>query len=884
MKDAQPRTIWLKDYRPPAFLIPQTELVVRLHDDCAEIETRLHITRNPASETRPDHLRLDGEELELLSIALDDQPLPSTGWTVTADSLVVYNIPDTFVLTTRSRIRPQDNTRLEGLYRSGKMFCTQCEAEGFRRITWYLDRPDVLSVFTTRIEADRRTCPVLLSNGNPIGTEELEGDRHAATWHDPFPKPCYLFALVAGDLVARTDHFTTCSGRKVTLNIYVEPENIDKCDFALDALKRAMRWDEEKYGREYDLDLFNIVAVNDFNMGAMENKGLNIFNSSCVLARPDATTDEGFERIEAIIAHEYFHNWSGNRVTCRDWFQLSLKEGFTVFRDAQFTADMHSPTVKRIDDVNLLRSAQFAEDSGPMAHPVRPDSYIEISNFYTLTVYEKGAEVVRMLHTLLGAALFRKGTDLYFERFDGQAVTTDDFVACMEEVSGRDLTQFRRWYTQAGTPRLGVTDEWDPVTGTYTLNFRQTCPPTPGQPAKAPFHIPVRMALLGEEGRLLPLDDAGTVETCIEVTEPEQKIVFRNLPSRPVPSLLREFSAPVILEYDWSEDQLTHLIRFDTDGFNRWDAMQTLAIQTIRALLEKDSARSEHLLATWTEAVRGCLARADEDAALTARLIQLPSVSWLRDQFAPCDIQALVAVHEQAELSLAQALKVELEAIYRRYRDTISDDLGSEAMAGRAIMNQALLMLAAVAPQTVLELADAQIQSARTLSSELGGLKAMLRCGHCEKTDSAVSAFYRKWQGDLQVMELWFSAQAGESAWSDLERIRELTLHPAFSDRHPNSVRAVIGRFAAGNWKHFHRQDGDGYRWLAEWVGRLDRLNPQLAARIVTPLTQWKKYAGPYAKGMVEALKLIQAQPGLSRDVYEIVSKSLADSQNRTLD
>ncbi|RMF14011.1 MAG: aminopeptidase N [Gammaproteobacteria bacterium] len=881
MKDAQPRTIYLKDYRPPAFLVPETHLNVSLHDTHADVTATLTVRRNPKAEVLEPDLTLDGEELELTRIALDGEPLRPEQYQQTSDALIVRNVPDSFTLQTTCRIRPQDNTRLEGLYRSGGMFCTQCEAEGFRRITFFPARPDVLPVFPTLIEADEASCPVLLSNGNPEKHESLPEGRHAAVWHDPYPKPSYLFALVAGKLEAVSDSFTTCSGRNVRLNIYVEPHNLDKCDYAMGALKRAMKWDEEKYGREYDLDLFNIVAVDDFNMGAMENKGLNIFNSSCVLARQDATPDEGFERIEAIVAHEYFHNWSGNRVTCRDWFQLSLKEGFTVYRDACFTADMHSATVKRIDDVNLLRSAQFAEDSGPMAHPVRPDSYIEISNFYTLTVYEKGAEVVRMINVLLGDDLFRKGADLYFERFDGQAVTTDDFVSVMEEVSGRDLSQFKRWYTQAGTPLVEVTDNWNAEKGAYTLNLRQSCPPTPGQPAKEPFHIPFGIALFDRSGRSLPVTEAGDPDIQIELTQAEHTFTFKGMKERPIPSLNRGFTAPIRLDYDWTPEQLRVLIEHDTDGFNRWDAMQTLAQQTISAILVR-SGDTEPLLQTLGEAFRGCLKRAEEDPALTARLLQLPSVSWLRDQWVPCDIQQLLASIGHVEDRLAKTLKGDFEAVFNTLSN-VPETLTSEGFAGRALRNTCLRWIVRADPETGIERAREQMQSAATMSSELGALKAMLLAGHRPEVQHAVDRFREKWSGDLQVMELWMSAQASEPCWADLDKVQSLTLHPPFSETHPNSVRAVVGRFGAANWKHFHQVNGEGYRWLRKWVVRLDTINPQVAARIITPLTQWAKYTQPYSQEMVKELALIRQHPGLSRDVYEIVTKSLQEAPNRTL-
>lgn len=597
MRSEQPQTIHLKDYRAPDYLIDETHLTFELFEDHTLVHAQLVMRRNPAAGDGLPPLVLDGQQLELLDLHLDDVPLAAGDYQLTDSHLSLQPTQARFVIDSTVRIHPESNTALEGLYKSGGMFCTQCEAEGFRKITFYLDRPDVMSVFTTTLSADKQAYPILLSNGNPIASGEEEDGRHWATWQDPFKKPAYLFALVAGDLWCIEDSFRTLSGRDVALRIYVEPENIGKLQHAMDSLKKSMKWDEEVYGREYDLDIFMIVAVNDFNMGAMENKGLNIFNSSCVLAHPDTATDAAHQRVEAVVAHEYFHNWSGNRVTCRDWFQLSLKEGFTVFRDAEFSADMNSRTVKRIEDVAFLRTHQFAEDAGPMAHPVRPDSYMEISNFYTLTIYEKGAEVLRMIHTLLGAEAFRKGSDLYFERHDGQAVTCDDFVQAMEDASGQDLAQFKRWYTQSGTPRLAVEDCYDAHAKTYTLTFRQSCPATPGQERKEPFVIPVAMGLLDSYGRELPLRLAGEAEAAgtsrvLAVTEAVQSFTFVEVPVQPLPSLLRGFSAPVKLHYPYGRDQLMFLMQHDSDGFNRWEAASSSPCRCCRRWSSSSSAAS----------------------------------------------------------------------------------------------------------------------------------------------------------------------------------------------------------------------------------------------------------------------------------------------------
>ncbi|MDX1597774.1 MAG: aminopeptidase N, partial [Marinobacter sp.] len=644
MRTSQPKTIYLKDYRVPDFLVDHVDLRFELYEDGARVHSTLSLRRNPEAFDNRGALELDGDSLKLESVALDGAVLEIGQYEDLGDKLVVAEVPDAFELTVVTWIEPQNNTRLEGLYKSSGMFCTQCEAEGFRCITFFPDRPDVMSRFRTRIEADKSSYPILLSNGNDVEQGDLADGRHFVTWEDPFPKPCYLFALVAGDLVEKRDTFTTLSGRNIDLRMYVEPRNSEKCEHAMDSLKRSMRWDEEVYGREYDLDIFMIVAVDDFNMGAMENKGLNIFNSSCVLASQETATDLAFQRIEAIVAHEYFHNWSGNRVTCRDWFQLSLKEGFTVFRDSQFSSDMGSPTVKRIEDVTLLRTAQFAEDGGPMAHPVRPASYMEISNFYTLTIYEKGAEVVRMIHTLLGPELFRKGSDLYFERHDGQAVTTDDFVKAMEDASGRDLSQFRLWYEQAGTPVLNISDSYDEQTGIYHLTVEQTIPDTPGQQDKQPQHIPFALGLLDSNGNDIPLkmadgDDDAPTERVLELTEASHTFEFNDVREQPVPSLLRQFSAPVRVVYSWTREQLEFLMSHDSDGFNRWDAGQRLAVDVISSLVDApDDAEIEPRLVA---AYRHLMSDTSLDQALVAKMLQLPSEAYLIELADSPDVQAI---------------------------------------------------------------------------------------------------------------------------------------------------------------------------------------------------------------------------------------------------
>lgn len=673
MKESQGTSVLLRDYRVPDFLIDSTSLLVQLYEDHSIVKAALELRRNPEAGKPASSLVLDGRQLELLEVKLDGTVLDGDHYEVGERQLSVQGVPDRFLLETTVRIHPEQNTSLEGLYKSRVMFCTQCEAEGFRKITWYLDRPDVLSSFTTRIEADRELYPVLLSNGNLLDSGELPEGRHFAAWHDPFLKPCYLFALVAGKLEAVKDTFTTASGREVDLQIWVEAKDLDKCDFAMGALKRAMTWDEEVYGREYDLDIFMIVAVDDFNMGAMENKGLNIFNSSCVLANPAVTTDLAFQRIESIVAHEYFHNWSGNRVTCRDWFQLSLKEGFTVYRDTEFSADMGSRAVNRIENVGFLRTVQFAEDAGPMAHPVRPDSYMEIANFYTVTIYEKGAEVVRMMAELLGPERFRQATDLYFSRFDGMAVTTEDFICCMEEISGMDLGQFRRWYTQAGTPRLAVKRHYDAKAQQYRLLFKQDCPPTPGQADKQPFVIPVTTALLNAKGQHMPMRMAGesSIQTTrvLQVTEAEQEFVFVNVAEEPVPSLLREFSAPVRLKLDYSREELMFLLSHDSDAVSRWDAGQQLALQVMGDCMAQRRKGlplelDQRLVVAWEKILRSALDEPGVDKAMIASLLLLPSEAYMAELAEVVEVDIVHDVREFVRRQLARQLRLLFGDIY----------------------------------------------------------------------------------------------------------------------------------------------------------------------------------------------------------------------------
>ena len=883
MRTEQPKTIYLKDYQQPDYWIDETHLTFELFDDHALVHSRLAMRVNEGKQsTSLPKLVLDGQELALVSVALDDQPLAEADYQITADNLTLQPVSAQFELSITTRIHPRENTALEGLYQSGDMFCTQCEAEGFRKITYYLDRPDVMSRFTTTVIADRDGFPVLLSNGNPIASGEHEGGRHWITWEDPFPKPAYLFALVAGDLCLIRDSFTTMSGREIDLRIYVEPENREQCDHAMDSLKRSMRWDEQAYGREYDLDIFMIVAVNDFNMGAMENKGLNIFNSSCVLAHADTATDMAFQRVEAVVAHEYFHNWSGNRVTCRDWFQLSLKEGFTVFRDAQFSADMNSATVKRIEDVTFLRANQFAEDAGPMAHPVRPDSFIEISNFYTLTVYEKGAEVVRMLHTLLGEEGFRKGTDLYFERHDGQAVTCDDFIKALEDANAVDLTQFKRWYSQGGTPRLKVSSQYDSTAGTISLTFNQSCPPTPGQPDKAPFVIPVRMALLDAQGRELNLKLVGEqqsrgTETVLSVTEHEQTFVFEDLSGEPLPSLLRNFSAPVKMSYPYSRDDRVFLAKHDPDGFNRWEAAQSLAVDVLQGLVEIHQAARPLLLdQRLLDVYRSVLTNDALDPAMVAEIIRLPTESYLVELAEVADVDAIHHVREWVRLELATTLNEEMWAAFKRLDDRAPYSPDAASVARRSLKNTLLGYLMQSGSAEALSACVRQFVEANNMTDRQAALAALVNSEHEEQKAAALAEFAERWSGYPLVMDQWFGVQSASTLPGALERVKSLMEHPAFTLRNPNKVRALIGSFAAQNLVNFHHPDGAGYRFLADQIIVLNEMNPQIASRLLTPLTRWRKFDPARQALMKTELSRILAEPELSPDVYEVVSKSLA--------
>jgi aminopeptidase N len=865
MRDRAPQPVYLKDYRPPAWTARHTALTFRLHPTATRVISRIRLAPGPETaallaEGKPlPDLRLDGEKLTLIRAAINGAPLsPSdfildeTGLTVPAARLPAGE----FTWEAEVEINPEANTALEGLYISRGMYCTQCEAEGFRRITYYPDRPDVMATFDVRIEGDE-TTPVMLSNGNPVARGE-----GWAEWRDPWPKPSYLFALVAGDLVAHRDRFTTRSGRKVDLAVWVRKGDENRCGYAMDALKRAMRWDEEVYGREYDLDVFNIVAVDDFNMGAMENKGLNIFNSKYVLASPETATDADYERIESIVAHEYFHNWTGNRITCRDWFQLSLKEGLTVFRDQQFSGDQRSHAVKRIEDVIALRARQFREDAGPLAHPVRPESYIEINNFYTATVYEKGAELIGMLRRLVGAEGYRKALDLYFERHDGQAATIEDWLKVFEDATGRDLSQFKLWYSQAGTPRLKITEDWDGET--FTLRVEQQTPPTPGQPEKKPLHIPLALGLLNPSG------DEVMPTTILELRSAREEFRIRGLSARPVPSILRGFSAPVIVERESTPEERAFLLAHDTDPFNKWEAGRALARDVLASMVREGAAPGPAYLDALERVAR------DEslDPAFRALAVQLPSdddmAQWLFDHGTTPDPMAIRTARERLKLALARKLEPQLSALYESMRVPGPYTPDPKAAGCRALRSTALALMTRLDGGRTAERA---FREADNMTETLSALSALLDIG---KGEEQLAEFYRRWAHDRLVIDKWFALQIAHAQPLDAAvRAEELTRHPDFEWKNPNRFRAVFGALA-GNAAGFHAPGGKAYELMADWLIRLDPVNPQTAARMTTAFETWRRYDAGRQAAMRAALERIAATPGLSRDTTEMVGRILA--------
>ena len=880
MLDSHLKTIYLKEYLPPAYLIQTVDLNFILDEFETRVISTLKVVANP-EHSKGGPLILSGEQLSLKSVRLNGQALTTGDFSLDDESLTVLAPPHeaAFELIIENTLNPHANTALEGLYMSNGLFCTQCEAEGFRKITYFLDRPDVMSCYTTTIIGDKVLYPVLLSNGNQVAHGDLDDGRHWVTWKDPFPKPCYLFALVAGKLVSIEDRYTTMAEREIALQVFVEPNDLDKCAHAMQSLKHAMAWDEKVYGREYDLDLYMIVAVSHFNMGAMENKGLNVFNTKFVLARPDTATDTDYEHIEGVIGHEYFHNWTGNRVTCRDWFQLSLKEGLTVFRDQEFTADHTSRAVKRIEDVTMLRTRQFAEDAGPLAHPVRPESYIEINNFYTLTIYEKGAEVVRMLHTLLGAKGFRSGTDLYFQRHDGQAVTCNDFVKAMEDANQVDLSQFKRWYQQAGTPQVSVTVDYRPAEQKLSLTFSQFCREIPGYENKVPLHIPIRLGLLGERGQVLGFQQAGEKETCdevvLELTEATQSFEFMGVKESPVPSLLRGFSAPIKLLIDQDLEQLAFLSSHDVDTFNRWEAGQKLACAVILEVAQdyadgKSLSTKEIIVAVFDK----ILSQSWDDLSYLALLLTLPSEVYLHEQMAVIDVEAIHHARMFVKRTLAECLYDKFEQLYTDHHCDESGKFDSGAIGRRRVKNSALAYLSLIENSESYQRAELQFKSAKNMTDQLASLQAIINSGH-PKREQCLSQFYEQWHGDALVIDKWFSLQATGFLPEAFDVVKALAGHTAFDIKNPNRVRALVGAFSQANPLHFHRSDGDGYAFLADQVIKLNTINPQVAARMVVPLTHWQKFDLARQDQMKLQLERIVVTPGICKDVYEIVSKSL---------
>ena len=899
MRDATPQAINLKDYTPPAFLISTVDLDVDIRESLATIHATLKLSRNPAHGGANEPLVLDGKDLELVSVAIDGRALEPSAYRVDEAHLVIAQVPEAFTLETVVRFDPWKNTKLEGLYATKAGLVTQCEAQGFRHITYFIDRPDVMARYSVTLCADKTRFPRLLANGNlvahgdgepagwfierVVGRHRADGVHHAR-WEDPFPKPSYLFAMVAAQLDLLEDHFTTRSGKKALLQIYVEQGKLDQAGFAMQALKKSMRWDEEVFGLELDLERFMIVAVPDFNAGAMENKGLNIFNTKYILARADTATDFDYFGVDRVVAHEYFHNWTGNRVTCRDWFQLSLKEGLTVYRDQEYGADEYSRPVGRIQDVRQLRERQFPEDAGPMAHAVRPESYVEINNFYTATVYEKGAEVVRMYATILGKDGFRKGMDLYFQRHDGQAVTCDDFRAAMADANGVNLDQFARWYSQAGTPVVECRGEYDARKKTYTLHVKQSCPPTMGQDRKEPFVIPLAVGLVDLDGHDMPLSiDAASVfaagrsgtTAVLAITQAEQSFTFEQVAEHPVPSLLRGFSAPVQVKYDYTDSELTHLMAYDSDPFNRWEAGQALLTRVLLAAVERIRKEKPMEIPTeLTEAIGRLLTDGSRDPAFAAECLQLPAEGYLAECMEVADPDAIRAARLQFMREIATKYRTRFEGAFRHF--TVPGPYSPDAAAAgrRSLRNAALSYVSTIDDATSRALAFLEYRRAENMTDAMAALTCLANSGGAER-ERALSMFHDKWKDEALVVDKWFRVQATSWMPGTLDRVKALTQHPAFDLRNPNRARALLHAFAMDNPGHFHAADGSGYRWVAEQVIALDKLNPQVAARLARAFDRWKKYdAGRQAHARA-ALEMIRDAKGLSGNVGEVVGRAL---------
>lgn len=867
----KPDTIYLKNYTPSSFLIDQVDLIFDIRKTETRVTSKLLMKKNPLSKDKDTRLILNKGDFEISSIIADSMVLLPHEYKADDDFLTLENTPDKFELEITNTLNPPDNTSLEGLYMSGDILCTQCEAQGFRKITPFLDRPDIMAVYSCTIIADKTRYPTLLSNGNLVNSGDLDDNRHFVRWEDPFKKPSYLFAIVAGDLAHIKDQFITRSGRAVDLKIYSEANNIDKCHHAMTSLKQAMKWDEDRFDLEYDLDLFQIVAINDFNAGAMENKGLNIFNSKYVLADPKTATDEDFMNIQGVIGHEYFHNWTGNRVTLKNWFQLSLKEGLTVFRDQEFSSDLNSRGVKRISNVRNLRGYQFPEDNGPMTHPVRPDSYIKMDNFYTMTVYEKGAELVRMIHQLTGEKIFQKGIALYFKKFDGMAVTIEDFVAVMEEASNIDLEQFKLWYFQSGTPTVTMTRSYDQTTAQMQLTFLQETMPDMNQKTKNPLHIPIRLGIINKDGE----DITPKGQNLIELRKVKEIVTFNSIPPESIPSIFRQFSAPVKIKTDFTDKELAFLMANDTDSFNRWDAAQTLFIREIKKLVhsvqtEKELKVSDDLLSAFDQA----LTDTGTDPAFLAKTLALPLETEIKDHFECIDVNAI----HQARCLLEATLASQMEPVFIKTveRCSKSDPLSisGPAMADRSLKNLALSYLGSLNQNTTTQLILDHFNLAQNMTDELAAFKILSEINP-ETKDIAVQAFYSKWEHDKLVLDKWFAVQGGSSLKDTLGKMKKLITHPDFSIKNPNKVRSLIYMFAMQNPVNFHKKNGEGYKFIADQIILLDTINHQVAARLSSCFNHWKRYDEIRKALMKKELERILCVQTLSKNVYEIVSRAL---------
>lgn len=869
-----------KNYQVPTYFIDNTQLTFELQEKQALITAVMNFKRNAKSTSQDKDLILQGQGLELLSVKMNDKPLLAHQYKIRTEELILLNVPKKFQLEIKTSVRHKENTALMGLYESHGITCTQCEPEGFRRMTYYLDRPDVLSCFTVTIIAHKRSYPLLLSNGNLVDSGELSDGLHWVKWQDPYPKPCYLFALVAGDLEFIEDYFTTSSGRRVTLRIFCEKGYTDKCYFAMSSLKKAMKWDEDCYGREYDLDTFMIVAIHDFNFGAMENKGLNIFNAKNIFADPQTASDSDYNHIDAVIAHEYFHNWSGNRVTCRDWFQLSLKEGLTVFREENFSEAINSAAIERIDQVEFLRATQFLEDDGPLAHPVRPDSYLEINNFYTATIYEKGAEVIRMLRTLLGPAVFRKGLDHYFKKLDGQAVTCDDFLEVMETVSHQDLTQFQLWYSQAGTPHLFVATKYDAENKKLYLTINQECPATPGQLEKQPFYIPFKIGLLNKQGQevLLRLENSNLrpeLSLTIPVTQEEQTFVFVDVKDKPVPSLLRDFSAPIKLHYSYRDEELAFLMTYDNNAFARWEAATCYAKRMILSLLNiRQMTTTLELPQPFLQAFQGLLRDEITDKALLARMLDLPSEIYLTEDMTTIDVEGIYWARENVRHQLAihgqdNWLKVfERNCFNRPYEYSVSE------VARRNLKDVCLHYLMLLATPQIYELAVREYYAADNTTDRLSVLRALTHVD-CAERDKLMQEFFLLCRGHATVLDKWFSLQAISTLPDVIDRVQSLLSHPLFNMKNPSRVRSLLGTFAYQNFLRFHDPSGKGYRLIGDAVIMLDKINPLVAVHLAEAFSRWRKFDEHRQKLMKAELIRMNEEPSISKELYEIVMKSL---------